>query len=69
MLWTIFVILIVLWILGMVTGYTIGGFIHILLVSADNRLNLEPYICDRVPALFPILCETPAERIYRPSIC
>lgn len=34
MLWTIFVILLVLWILGMVTSYTIGGFIHILLVIA-----------------------------------
>jgi len=71
MLWTIFVILIVLWILGMVTGYTIGGFIHILLVSADNRLNLEPYICDRVPALFPILCETPADQLFnfRVQVC
>ncbi len=34
MLWTIFVILLVLWLLGMVSGYTIGGFIHILLVIA-----------------------------------
>ncbi len=34
MLWTIFVILIVLWALGMVSSYTIGGFIHILLVVA-----------------------------------
>jgi asparagine N-glycosylation enzyme membrane subunit Stt3 len=34
MLWTIFVILIVLWLLGMVTSYTLGGFIHILLVLA-----------------------------------
>jgi hypothetical protein len=34
MLWTIFVILLVLWLLGMVTSYTIGGFIHILLVIA-----------------------------------
>jgi hypothetical protein len=34
MLWTIFVILMVLWRLGFVTGYTIGGFIHILLVIA-----------------------------------
>ena len=34
MLWTIFVILLVLWLLGMVTYYTIGGFIHILLVIA-----------------------------------
>lgn len=34
MLWTIFVILLVLWLLGMVTSYTMGGFIHILLVVA-----------------------------------
>jgi hypothetical protein len=34
MLWTIFVILMVLWLLGFVSGYTIGGFIHILLVIA-----------------------------------
>ena len=32
MLWTIAVILIVLWLLGLVTGYTMGYFIHILLV-------------------------------------
>ena len=29
MLWTIFVILLVLWLLGMVTSYTLGGFIHV----------------------------------------
>jgi Family of unknown function (DUF5670) len=34
MLWTIFVILLVLWALGMVSSYTLGGFIHILLVVA-----------------------------------
>jgi hypothetical protein len=34
MLWTIFVILLILWLLGMVSSYTIGGFIHILLVLA-----------------------------------
>jgi hypothetical protein len=34
MLETIFVILLVLWLLGMVTSYTLGGFIHILLVLA-----------------------------------
>ena len=34
MLWTIFVILLILWLLGMVTSYTMGGFIHILLVLA-----------------------------------
>jgi len=34
MLWTICVILIVLWLLGFVSSYTMGGFIHILLVVA-----------------------------------
>jgi hypothetical protein len=34
MLWTIAVILLVLWVLGLVTSYTLGGFIHILLVVA-----------------------------------
>ena len=34
MLWTIFVILLVLWVLGMVSSYTLGGYIHLLLVIA-----------------------------------
>jgi uncharacterized protein DUF5670 len=34
MLWTIFVILLVLWLLGLVSGYALGGFIHLLLVVA-----------------------------------
>ncbi len=34
MLWTIFVILLIMWVLGLVTSYTMGGFIHILLVIA-----------------------------------
>jgi Family of unknown function (DUF5670) len=34
MLWTIFVILIVAWALGLVSGYTVGSFIHVLLVIA-----------------------------------
>jgi len=34
MLWTIFVILLVMWALGLVTSYTMGGFVHILLVIA-----------------------------------
>jgi hypothetical protein len=34
MLWTICVVLIVLWLLGMVSSYTMGGLIHILLVVA-----------------------------------
>jgi hypothetical protein len=34
MLWTIFVVLLVLWALGMVSSYTLGGFIHLLLLIA-----------------------------------
>ena len=34
MLWTIALILIILWLLGMVSSYTMGGFIHILLIVA-----------------------------------
>ncbi len=34
MLWTLFIILLVLWALGMVTSSTMGGFIHILLIVA-----------------------------------
>ena len=34
MLWTIFVVLLLLWLLGMVSSYTMGGFFHILLIVA-----------------------------------
>jgi hypothetical protein len=34
MIWTIFVVLLALWLLGLVTSYTFGGFIHLLLVVA-----------------------------------
>ena len=34
MLWTIAVILVILWALGLVSGYTLGSFIHVLLVIA-----------------------------------
>jgi hypothetical protein len=33
-LWTIFVVLLILWLLGVVSSYTLGGFIHLLLVVA-----------------------------------
>jgi hypothetical protein len=41
MLWTIFVILLVLWLLGLVTSYTLGGFIHVLLVVALAVLLIQ----------------------------
>ncbi|MCK7482768.1 MAG: lmo0937 family membrane protein [Candidatus Moduliflexus flocculans] len=34
MIWTICIILLILWLLGLISGYTLGGFIHILLVIA-----------------------------------
>ena len=34
MLWTIFVILFIMWVVGLVSSYTLGGFIHILLITA-----------------------------------
>jgi hypothetical protein len=41
MLWTLSVILILLWLLGLVSSYTIGGYIHILLVLAVFTLVLR----------------------------
>jgi hypothetical protein len=41
MLWTLFVILLVLWLLGVVTSYTLGGFIHLLLVLAVVALVVQ----------------------------
>ena len=41
MLWTIIVVLLVLWLLGLVSSYTLGGFIHILLVIAIVVLIIQ----------------------------
>jgi hypothetical protein len=41
MLWTLFVVLLVLWVLGVVSSYTLGGFIHILLVLAVIALAFQ----------------------------
>jgi hypothetical protein len=41
MLWTVFLILIVLWLLGMISAYTIGGYIHILLLLALVSLAIQ----------------------------
>ena len=41
MLWTIFVILLIMWLFGMVTSYTLGGFIHILLVLAQVSVLIQ----------------------------
>jgi hypothetical protein len=50
MLWTIFVILLVLWLLGVVTSYTLGGFIHLLLLIALVVLLIQ-LISGRRPVL------------------
>jgi Family of unknown function (DUF5670) len=50
MLWTIFVILLVLWLLGLVSSYTLGGYIHILLVIAVVVLLIN-LITGRRPAV------------------
>jgi hypothetical protein len=41
MLWTIFVVLVVLWLLGIVTAYTVSGYIHILLLLALVSLAIQ----------------------------
>jgi hypothetical protein len=41
MLWTIVMVLLVLWVLGLVSSYTLGGFIHLLLVLAIGVLLIR----------------------------
>jgi Family of unknown function (DUF5670) len=41
MLWTIFVILFILWLIGVVSSYTLGGFIHLLLILAVVALVVQ----------------------------
>jgi hypothetical protein len=41
MLWTVFLVLVVLWMLGVVSSYTLGGFIHVLLVLAIVALLVQ----------------------------
>ncbi len=41
MLWTLFIVLLVLWLIGVVSSYTLGGFIHILLVLAVVALVFQ----------------------------
>ena len=49
MLWTLFVVLLVLWLLGVVSSYTMGGFIHLLLVLAVIALIFQ-LITGLIPA-------------------
>jgi len=49
MLWTLFVVLLVLWLVGVVSSYTLGGFIHILLVLAVVSLIFQ-LMTNRNPA-------------------
>ncbi len=46
MLWTLFVVLLVLWLVGVISSYTLGGFIHVLLVLAVLALIFQ-LISDR----------------------
>jgi hypothetical protein len=41
MLWTLFVVLLLLWVLGIVSSYTLGGFIHLLLIVAVVALLIQ----------------------------
>ena len=41
MLWTLFVVLLILWALGLVSSYTLGGFIHVLLLLAVVALLIQ----------------------------
>lgn len=41
MLWTIFIVLLVLWLVGVVASYTLGGFVHLLLVLAVLALIFQ----------------------------
>ncbi len=41
MLWTLFIVLLVLWLLGVVSAYTFGGFVHVLLVLAVVALIFQ----------------------------
>ena len=47
MLWTIAVVLVILWLLGLVSGYTMGNFIHILLVIAIIALGVDLFRDER----------------------
>ena len=49
MLWTIFMVLMILWLLGVVTSYTLGGFIHVLLIIAIATVLIR-VIQGRAPA-------------------
>jgi hypothetical protein len=49
MLWTLFIVLLVLWLIGVVSSYTLGGFVHILLVLAVVALLFQ-LITSRHPA-------------------
>jgi hypothetical protein len=46
MLWTLFIVLMVLWLVGIISSYTLGGFIHVLLVLAVLALIFQ-LISDR----------------------
>ena len=62
MLWTIFVILLVLWLLGVVSSYTLGGFIHILLVLAVIALVFQLIRSKNSSVEIRVVCTVVAQR-------
>ncbi len=50
MLWTLFIILLVLWLIGVVSSYTLGGFVHVLLVLAVVALIFQGITASRSSA-------------------
>jgi hypothetical protein len=50
MLWTVFVVLLVLWLLGVVSSYTLGGFVHVLLILAVVALIVQLLSTRNFPA-------------------
>jgi hypothetical protein len=70
MLWTIFVILLVLWLLGLVTSYTMGGFIHVLLVVAVGRSHhpTDPGAARRLTAIETPVSDGRSEQRPTPAV-
>jgi uncharacterized membrane protein YhaH (DUF805 family) len=52
MLWTIAVVLVILWLLGLVSSYTLGGFIHVLLVIAIVVILINCYRREKVSVTY-----------------
>jgi hypothetical protein len=62
LLWTILVVLLVLWLLGMVSSYTVGGYIHVLLVIA-LAIAVDSYYSGRPTSMKRLRCFSDASDI------